>query len=431
MKRDVYQQLLDWKITERRKPLILRGARQVGKTFLLKEFGKLEYPQYVYINFEEQPETKKFFTGNIEPERILRDISLYLNRTITISDLIIFDEIQECPEALTSLKYFNEQANQYHVCAAGSLLGIKLSQAQGFPVGKVNFLDLYPLTFFEFLNAINKSKLREYLENITKFEPIAEPIHQQLIEILRLYLFIGGMPEAVKHYAQHENLLEIRAIQKEILTAYLLDFSKHAPTTEIMKITNIWQLIPGQLAKENKKFIFSAISKSARAREYENAIQWLNDAGLIHKSYRIETPRLPPESYADKNIFKIFLLDIGLLGAMCQLPVKILLQGDELFTEFKGALTENLVAQSLKAKYSNELYYWSSEGTAEVDFLVPVDMQILPLEVKANVSRKKKSLQVYEQKYQPKVLTRASLMNLKQDGKICNYPLYLMDRFPF
>jgi predicted AAA+ superfamily ATPase len=431
MQRDAYQQLQAWKKAGRRKPLLLQGARQVGKTFLLKAFGKAEYQNCSYINFEEQPNAKKLFEGNIEPNRILRDLNLYLDQPINPhTTLLIFDEIQECPNALTSLKYFNEQANEYHIAAAGSLLGVKLSQAKGFPVGKVNFLTLYPLTFFEFLNAIGKTKLREFLESITTFEPIAEPLHEQLLDLLRIYTFVGGMPEAVNYYVKDENLLEIRTIQNEILKAYLHDFAKHAPTSDIMKLTTIWESIPGQLAKENKKFIFSIISKQARAREYENAIQWLSDAGLILKSYLIETPRLPLESYCDKKSFKLFMLDVGLLGAMCQLPSKVLLQGNELFTEFKGALTENLVAQALTVKYHRELYYWGKANQAEVDFLIHTDSHILPLEVKAGFSKKKKSLQIYAEKYHPAVMARTSLMNLKKDGDLFNYPLYMMERFP-
>ena len=431
MKRAIFKQLLAWKTSQRRKPLILQGARQVGKTYILKTLGEKEYPHYVYVNFEEDPKLKGLFEDSLNPRRVLQDLSIYLNQDIQPEKtLIIFDEIQECPNALNSLKYFNEQANEFHIAAAGSLLGIKLKQNKGFPVGKVNFLELYPLTFFEFLNATDKAKLRELLEEIQEFKPIAEPLHQELINALKQYFFVGGMPEAVAEFHANNNLNSVREIHQEILNAYLLDFAKHAPPNQVMKITAIWELIPGQLAKENKKFIFSALSKSARAREYETALQWLADAGLIYKSYNISTPKLPLERYADKNIFKVFLLDVGLLSALCRTPAQIILDDEKLFSEFYGAFTENFVAQELASHQHKSLYYWTSEGIAEVDFIIDHELQIYPLEVKKNFSKKKKSLIVYGQKYQTKFLARASLRNLKCDGNIQNYPLYMVCRFP-
>lgn len=426
MKRDLYQKLLNWKKSLQRKPLVLRGARQVGKTYLLNEFGSNEFQSYLYINFEEKPEFKVFFEKNLDPQRIIKDLSLYLDQEISPhKTLLIFDEIQECPSALTSLKYFNEKANDYFIIAAGSLLGVKLSKNKGFPVGKVNFLDLYPLTFFEFLTAMGKDSLRRFLQEIATIEPISEPLHSQLVELLRIYTLLGGMPEVVKKYLETDNLIAARAIQIEVLKAYLLDFAKHAPSNEIMKITTVWESIPSQLAKENKKFIFTAMKASARGREYETAIQWLADAGLIYKSYNVSIPHLPLNSYADKNIFKVFLMDVGLLGAMSELPPKAVLEGDKLFTEFKGSLTENLVAQELKAVQQTGLYYWTSSGQAEVDFLITLEGKIFPLEVKAGNIGKQKSLRVYDQKYHPDYLLRTSLMNLNRDG-IINYPLYLI-----
>lgn len=431
MKRDAYKQLLSWKTSPSRKPLVMRGARQVGKTYLLKEFATNEYENYCYLNFEENPAAKEFFSGNLNPQTIVQNISIYLDQPIKPeSTLIIFDEVQECPNALTSLKYFNEEANDFAVVSAGSLLGVKLAGAKGFPVGKVNFLDLYPLSFFEFLDAIEKHKLRELLESLIHFEPLPIPIHEQLIGFLKYYFVVGGMPEAVKAFIDNNDFSLVRTVHQEILTGYIADFAKHAPANEIMKITTIWKSIPGQLAKENKKFIFSALRKGARGREYETALQWLTDAGLIHKSYHTSTPRLPLNSYANKNVFKVFLLDLGLLGAMSQLLPKVIVEGNELFTEFKGALTENYVAQELQVKYDDKLYYWTSEGTAEIDFLVPVEDQIFPLEVKANTTTKQKSLRVYQQKYQLPFVSRATLLNLKQDNDICNYPLYLIAKFP-
>jgi len=429
MKRDLYPELLNWKASENRKPLILRGARQVGKTHLLRLFGRQEYSAYIYLNFEEDPKLANFFADALKPTTILQNISLYTNQQIHPENtLLIFDEIQESPAALNSLKYFQEQANQYHIVAAGSLLGVKLAHTKGFPVGKVNFFDLYPLSFFEFLDAIGRDKLRAFLMAINSFESLPEPIHLELLTLLKKYMFIGGMPEAILEYAKSENILAVRKIQKEILDAYMLDFAKHAPKEHLMKITSVWESIPSQLAKENKKFIFSALHKSARGREYEAAIQWLADAGLVYKSYNISAPKLPLSGYANKNFFKLFLLDVGLLAAMSNLPPKLLVEKSQLFLEFNGAFTENYVAQTLTQKHYL-LHYWTSEGIAEVDFVMEHDLHIFPLEVKAGTDRKKKSLLEYGKKYAPPYLLRASLMNLKQDSNVCNFPLYLVGQF--
>lgn len=429
MKRDLYQELLAWKASKNRKPVILRGARQVGKTYLLKLFGQKEYANYTYLNFEADPKLGDFFVGALKPSTILENISIYLDQDIQPENsLLIFDEVQESPGALNSLKYFQEQANQFHIAAAGSLLGVKLVNTKGFPVGKVNFLDLHPLTFFEFLTAVGKEKQRDFLTQIKNFKEVPEPIHQELVGLLKKYMFIGGMPEVVSEYVESNDFALVRKIHKEILDAYVLDFAKHAPTEQLMKITQIWESIPSQLAKENKKFIFSALQKSARGREYETAIQWLADAGLIYKSYNISTPKLPLSGFANKNAFKIFLLDVGLLSAMSNIPAKSIVDDDKLFSEFNGAFTENFVAQELVGN-NFQLYYWTSEGNAEVDFVLEYDMTIFPLEVKAGMSRKKKSLLAYADKYQPKWLLRACLMNLRKDGNISNFPLYMISRF--
>lgn len=433
MERAAYQKLLKWKNSPERKPLVLRGARQVGKTYLLQTFAKREYVDHIYINFDEQTEICSFFQENLDPERILNDISLYFKKKIQPqSTLIIFDEIQECPKALNSLKYFCEKKNEYHIVTAGSLLGVKLTE--GFPVGKVNFLHLAPLTFFEFLNALDEPQLRELLEQLTHAKPLADAFHNKLVKLLKYYFVIGGMPEAVNSYIKQNDLEKVRTIQKDILDAYVLDFAKHAPKEETMKIMAIWNLIPNQLAKENKKFIFTAIDKSARANAYETSIQWLLDAGLIIKSYNISTPNLPIDAYANKRIFKIFALDTGLLGAMSNLDPRLILEGSALFKEFKGALTENYVAQELSQQYNNELYYWTSPGIAEVDFIVSSQQQIFPLEVKAGTSKKKKSLLVYAKKYhnndKTNALSRATLRNFAEDGNIINYPLYAVALFP-
>jgi predicted AAA+ superfamily ATPase len=431
MKRDIYHLLEKWKQSERRKPLVLNGARQVGKTYSLKYFGKSSYQKMAYLNFEKDEKLSQYFEETLDPKQLVKIISIHTEIEIEPHNtLLIFDEIQNCPKALNSLKYFYEEANEYHVVAAGSLLGVKTAGEKGFPVGKVNFLDLYPLTFFEFLSALGHAKMRALLEDCHEYEPIPNPLHEKLLQLLKLYFFVGGMPEAVAEYIKTERMPIVREIQMEILNAYERDFAKHAPLHEIMKITTVWKQVHRQLAKENKKFIFAAIRKSARGRDYEDAIQWLTDAGLIHKSYLVESPKFPLSAYANADIFKVFLIDVGLLGAQSNLSSLTIIDGDLLFTEFKGALTENFVAQELIATKHKKNYYWASEGTAEIDFLIEEEHEIYPLEVKAGTSQKKKSLLIYNQKYTPSKLIRATTMNLKHDGSIYNLPLYLVSRFP-
>lgn len=435
MERDFYQKLLQWKESSRRKPLVLRGARQVGKTYILREFAQRQYADYVYLNFDEKPHLSSFFDSDLDPDRIIKELNIYFKKTIEPgSTLIVLDEIQECPQALASLKYFCEKKNEHHIVTAGSLLGVKLTK--GFPVGKVNFLDLAPLSFFEFLRAVRESELRSMLEGIQYPQAISEILHNKLITLLKTYMITGGMPEAVATYLETENLDRVRKIQKEILDAYVLDFVKHAPKNDVMKIMAVWDSVPNQLAKENKKFIFSAISKSARARDLETSIQWLKSAGLIIKANRISTPKLPLDAYAESQAFKIFLLDVGLLGAMSKLDPRVILEGDQLFQEFKGSLTENFAALELHDRHFDGLCYWTSEGIAEVDFIISTGQHIFPLEVKAGFSKHKKSLLLYgdkflkEQKSSLVVLSRASLRNFAFDGNIVNYPLYALCLFP-
>lgn len=430
MKRDIYRSLEVWKDSERRKPLVINGARQVGKTYALKHFGKSSYKNLAYLNFEKDEKLGQYFESTLDPKQLLRILSIHTEVDIEPgSTLLVFDEIQECPKALNSLKYFCEEASHYHVVAAGSLLGVKTVGEKGFPVGKVNFLSMYPLTFFEFLSALDHEKTKTFLEEYSSYEPLPLPLHEKLLELLKLYFFVGGMPEAVAEYIKTEKLSIVRDVQMEIINAYEKDFAKHAPPHEVMKITTVWKQVHRQLAKENKKFIFALIRKSARGRDYEEALQWLSDAGLIHKSYLVSSPKFPLSAYADTNIFKVFLSDVGLLGAQSNLSPQALLTGDLLFTEFKGSLTENYVAQELIATKHRESYYWRSEGIAEIDFLIEGDQEIYPLEVKAGASPKKKSLIVYNQKYTPSKLIRATTLNLKHDGDIYNYPLYLISRF--
>lgn len=431
MKRDIYNKLINWKNSKRRKPLILKGARQVGKTYILKELGKNEYLNVAYFDFEKDPGLNDFFKRKISTKKIIEKLTIYSETEILPEKtLIIFDEIQESSETLTSLKYFNENAGEYHIVAAGSLLGIKVGISSIFPVGNVNFLDLYPFSFGEYLDGIGKTLLRKLLQNKTTLSQIETTFHEELIEHLKMYYFIGGMPEAIKVYVEDKNLNDVRDIQNEILTAYKIDISKHTTKGESIKIIDAWNSIPGQLAKENKKFQYNKISKNARTRNYNESIQWLVDAGLVYKSYNIKTPKLPLSAYKEDNIFKLFLLDTGLLGALLNLSSKTIVEKNKLFSEYNGAFNENYVAQELIANNHKELYYWTSKTSAEVDFIIYHNEQIFPLEVKAGISTKKKSLKVYGEKYQDKFLHRATLRNFKQDGKICNYPLYAISLFP-
>ncbi|MBW1857526.1 MAG: ATP-binding protein [Deltaproteobacteria bacterium] len=432
MKRDIYKKMLEWKSSKRRKPLLLRGARQVGKTYTLKEFGDKEYENVAYFNFEENPALDDFFQKKLDPRAIIADLSLYIDHEIKPgSDLIIFDEIQEANYALNSLKYFAEKADEYHIATAGSLIGIKLSRPRSFPVGKVNFLNMYPLTFLEYLDAVGKSGLRQLIETKEDFISFPQAFHNELIEWLRKYFFSGGMPEPVKHFAETGNLTEVREIQKEIINSYLLDFSKHAITSDIPKLGLIWNSIPAHLAQENKKFIFSAIRKSMRAREYESALQWLEDAGMIYKSYQVTTAKYPLKAYMNRSSFKVFVLDVGILGAMANLSPKAVIDYSSLFSEYKGAFVENYVAQQLRSEKQIDLYYWTSKGKkAEIDFLCEFESQIYPLEAKAGINPKSKSLNSFDLQFNPPVLSRTTLLNMRHDGKIRNYPLYAITMFP-
>ena len=432
MKRDIYTKLLAWKASPRRKPLLLQGARQTGKTFILKEFGRNEYRNIAYCNFEEDPGLGQFFQRNLDPQRILGELSIYLNMEINpVTDLVIFDEIQVSNHALNSLKYFAEQKNDIHIAAAGSLLGVKLSVPGSFPVGKVNFLYLYPMTFLEFLDAMGESRYRTLIEDIEIAEPLAETFHTYLIDMLRRYYFVGGMPEAVRHFALKGDGLETREIQKEIIKSYVLDFAKHAPAADIPKLTLVWDSIPKHLAKENKKFVFSAVRKGARAREYENALMWLDDAGLIHRAHAVQTVKRPLMHYADSSCFKVYALDVGLLGALVGSPVDLLVQGERLFNEYEGAFVESYVAQQLVSGFGQSLYYWRSKGgKGELDFLFELAGAIYPLEVKAGINPKSKSLRSYDLQFKPDQLVRTNLLNLRRDGKILNLPLYAISILP-
>jgi len=427
MKRTITKNLQAWKNDPKRKPLLLMGARQVGKTFVLKKFGEEQYTNTIYLNFEDNPRLCKLFDASLDPKMILKALTIEMNAEIVEGKtLLIFDEIQECPNALNCLKYFCENVPEHHIVAAGSLLGVKLAHVKGFPVGKVQFLSLYPLSFFEFLEALKEPRLKTFVEEQKSIEPLPPNLHEKLLMYFKEYLFVGGMPEAVAEYIDSQNVSKVREIQTAILNAYSLDFAKHAPKEHMMKINQVWNSIPSQLAKENKKFIYSIIREGARAKEFEVALQWLMEAGLIYKVPLISTPKIPLSAYADVHIFKVYLVDVGLLGAMSHLSAKTILYENELFQEFRGAIAENYVAQELiHSQYP--LFYWTSEGKAELDFIIEQDGFIYPLEVKSGNSSKKKSLRVYGDTYHPELLIRCSPMNLRRDGDILNCPLYLIE----
>ncbi|MDJ0812045.1 MAG: AAA family ATPase [Desulfobacterales bacterium] len=432
MKRDIYQKLLDWKASSRRKPLLLQGARQTGKTYILKAFGRNEYENVIYCNFEEDPHLDHFFDRDLDPERILTELSVYFDIDIRpVSDLVVFDEVQVSNRALNALKYFAEKKKDIHIATAGSLLGVKLSSPGSFPVGKVNFLHLFPMNFMEFLDGMGESRYRQLLEKISEPIPLSEAFHAHLVDLLRQYYFVGGMPEAVRYYSETANGRAVREIQQEIIKSYIMDFAKHAPASDIPKLTLIWDSIPKHLAKQNKKFIFSAVKKSARAREYENALMWLEDAGLIYRASASQIAKHPLGHYVEKTCFKIYALDVGLLGAMSGLSVELLVLGDRLFNEYEGAFVENYAAQQLMAHFGPPLYYWRSRGgKAELDFLCEFSAQICPLEVKAGINPRSKSLRSYDMQFSPPVLARATLRNLKKNGIILNLPLYALALLP-
>ena len=427
MKRKLYQSLVAWKYSDRRKPLILRGARQTGKTYLLKEFAINEYANYVYVNFEDNSGMSDALKEDIGAERILEYLGILSGQTIVPEKtLIIFDEIQSSPQTLKALKYFNEQLNEYHIIAAGSLLGVALAGAKSFPVGKVNFLDLYPLSFTEFLTALNKENLLDILPKLhLGIKAIPDVFHTELLELLKKYFFIGGMPEAVADYVENKDVKRVRDIQGELLRSYTNDFAKYSSSSEALKIKQIWESIPLHLSKENRSFVFSAIKDSARAREYETALQWLQDAGLIIKARSLSRPLIPLNAYTEKS-FKIYLFDIGLLGAMTQLKQETIAFKNELFTHFKGALVENYAMQELHP--SLKLYYWTSRGKAEVDLVINIGDKIIPIEIKAGLNRRAKSLKSYAEKYNPEQLVRCSLGNFNTNGNLIDIPLFALNR---
>lgn len=427
MYRIAIEKLLKWKQNKRRKPLIIEGARQVGKTWLMKEFGRQAYADTVYINFDSDSRMAKLFDSDLDTDRLIMGLELYAGHKIDPNNsLLIFDEVQEVPRALSSLKYFYENAPQYHIICAGSLLGIALHQGTSFPVGKVDFLKLYPLSFKEFLMATDKERFAKLLDE-QNFEMITS-FKQTYIDSLKHYYFVGGMPEAVQSFAQNKDFNEVREIQKRILAAYEQDFSKHAPNEIVPRLRMLWNSIPSQLAKENKKFIYGLIREGARAKEYETAIMWLSDCCLVHKVSRVNKAGIPLLAYKDLKAFKLFVVDVGLLGCMAGLRQRTLLDGNDLFVEFKGALTEQYVCQQLKTIEDLDIYYYTNDrGSCEIDFVVDTGEQIVPVEVKAEVNLRAKSLKTYREKYSPEVSVRASMADYKKEEWLVNLPLYAID----
>lgn len=424
MYRDAIEKLEKWKNRKNRKPLIVRGARQVGKTWLMREFGRKNYEKCAYISMDENERMENVFRDAFDIDRILLALEIEAGFKITPEDtLIIFDEVQEVPRALKALKYFCEQAPQYHIMAAGSLLGIALHEGTSFPVGKVDFLDLYPMTFREFLLACGQERFVQLMEQHDY--AMMGNFRTELIDYLKYYYYVGGMPEAVQEYVQEKDFRTVREVQNKLLTAYENDLSKHAPAEMVTKIRMLWNSIPTQLAKENKKFVYGLVREGARAREYEVAITWLMDVGLVYKVERVKKPDFPLRAYQDFSAFKLFVLDVGLLGAMSRLNAKVILEGDRMFEEFKGALTEQYVLQQLIVHEENDIFYWSSEkGTGELDFLIQMDDKIVPIEVKAEENLQAKSLRSFVQKYDMKYAVRTSMSDYREQDWMVNYPLY-------
>lgn len=428
MYRMAMEKLYRWKESRHRKPLIIEGARQVGKTWLMKEFGSKCYADTVYINFDSNSGMAELFASDLNTDRLIMGLELYVGRKINPdSTLLIFDEVQEVPRALSSLKYFYENAPQYHIVCAGSLLGIALHGGTSFPVGKVDFLSLYPLSFKEFLIATAGGRFAELLDK--KDYSMITAFRQTYIDALKQYYFVGGMPEAVRSFTEEKNFNEVREIQKHILAAYEQDFSKHAPIEIVPKIRMIWNSIPSQLAKENKKFIYGLVREGGRAKEYESAIMWLCDCGLVHKVSRVNATGFPLRAYEDLKAFKLFVADVGLLGCMAGLSQRTLLDGNNLFAEFKGALTEQYVCQQLKTIEDLGVFYYTNDrGSCEVDFVIDTGERIIPVEVKAEVNLKAKSLKTYHEKFNPEISVRTSMTDYKKEEWLVNLPLYALEK---
>ena len=427
IERNIVQQLAVWRTKENRKPLILQGARQIGKTWVMKAFGEQYFEHTAYFSFERNDELFRLFESTKDPKRLLGQLATHTSAPIEPQKtLIIFDEIQECNKALNSLKYFCEETPEYTIISAGSLLGVSMSKGDSFPVGKVDFLPMHPLTFKEFL-AVDAPELYGFVEKLDKIDEIPLIIFNKLTESFRRYQVTGGMPEATANFLDNKGMERVEEILQNILNAYSLDFSKHAENKDIPKITEIWQSIPSQLSRENRKFLYKLVKPGARAREYEDALLWLQHAGLVFRIFANTKPALPISAYDDLTAFKIYLSDIGLLRKLAKLPPEIILNNSPLYAEFKGAMTENYVLQSLVTQFDVMPRYWTSDGKAEVDFILQNGLEIIPIEVKSANSVAGKSLHIYNEKYSPKLRIRYSFNNLKKDGNLLNIPVFLAD----
>ncbi len=425
MKRLLYNELKKWKNNPNRKPLLLQGARQVGKTYLIKEFAKNEYNDFIYLNFEENKDLMLLFVETLNPKKIIENIEIKFGKKIDFNNtLIIFDEIQIVPNSIKSLKYFNEELPECHIIAAGSLLGVSVGKNSSFPVGKVNFLTLYPMNFEEYLYAVGNELLIERLLNIDIKEKFPEILHKSLLNYFKEYLFLGGMPEIIKTYIVDRNVQSVRQLQKDILEAYKRDFSKYTTKQQTIKTMEFWESIPIQLSRENKKFKYSEIKKGARSSHYISTIDWLNRAGLINIVYNVKKARIPLSGYADRTKFKIYLNDIGLLGSMLDVSAEILLNPCDEFKYYYGAIIENYVSMELKVCFGKDYYYWKSKSDAEIDFIIQYNDLILPIEVKSGTNRNMKSLRSYQEKFSPKILIRISPRNFYKNKNFINIPLY-------
>ena len=424
MQRYALKHLIDWKNKKNHKPLVIQGARQVGKTWLMQEFGKKYYEQVAYINFDVDVKSREIFDVDYDTERLIMDIGLATKTKINAENtLIIFDEIQECPRALTSLKYFRENAPQYDIIVAGSLLGVACHEGTGFPVGKVSFMNLFPLSFEEFLLAMGEERFVELL-NKKDFKTI-KLFNNKYEKLLKQYCYVGGMPEIVQDFVENKDFESVRNLQKEILSAYEEDFTKHIPTNTVAKIRLLWKSIPAQLSKENKKFIYGAAKEGARARDFEAALSWLINSGLVYRVNKITKPDLPITAYEDFNSFKLFVLDVGLLGAMTDLQADTIIDGNRIFEEFKGAIAEQYVLQQFKTIKDLPVFYWSNETSrAEIDFVIQIKSDVVPVEVKAERNLQAKSLKVYMEKFKPNYAIRTSMADYKKTDNLIDVPLY-------
>lgn len=432
MERLLLKDLLKWKESKYRKPLILKGVRQVGKTWILKEFGRLYYKNIAYFNFDESLEYRQFFETTKDIPRILQNLIMVSGQKIDPEDtLIIFDEVQDCPQVINSMKYFQENANQYHLICAGSLLGVALARPFSFPVGKVDFLQIHPLTFGEFLLANGDVNLASYLDSLQTIEPIPDAFFNPLCEKLKMYFITGGMPESVYLWTEERDIDLMQAALANIIGAYERDFAKHPAHSEFPKINLIWKSIPSQISRENKKFIYKVVKEGARAREYEDALQWLVSAELVSKIYRSTAPGLPISAYDDISAFKLYLVDVGLLRRLAMLAPSAFGEGNRLFTEFKGALSENYVLQALRSQFEVTPRYWSADNPRyEVDFLIQRENEIIPIEIKSESNVKSLSLKKFKEKFGDKIKLRVrfSLANLRLDDDILNIPLFMADQ---